>query len=697
MDDAKLQLADKLRSANTILVTVSRNPSVDQLSALLGLTLALNKQGKHAAAVFSGEVPSTIEFLQPEETFEKNTDSLRDFIIALDKNKADKLRYKVEDDVVRIFITPYKTSISQEDFEFSQGDFNVELVVALGVQQQDDLDEAITAHGRILHDATVTSISTAADPGLGSINWRNNRASSLSEMVTDLVQSLDLSLFDEQISTALLTGIVSETDRFSNDKTASDTMSMSAILMSAGANQQLVASKLSEPAAPPEEVTDDQSDQDEDQEEGGAPPPPDDEPPGTDDGTIEIAHEPPKTHEEEAAAADALAEAIGAEFSDGTAALKQDQDQDETSQKEEETPLELPEPDETAAESTVAEPEEPATDVTSEVSPGPRLVTEPPTLGGTLTANSSQPGLDPVTDPLSLPVSEDTPILSRSDVATVALPDEEATPERSTADEPSEPELPELADPAPSEAVVPEISPDAAPAVAESPATAQDDSPTEPQASAAPASVADAEPEPLAPLPFPTPVATPATPPSAAPTPEPFIQGLTPPPPAWVPPSTDPFNLGTTDQPQADTSTLADLEQSVESPHLNTASLDDARDEVNRALNDPAVTPPNPEPIQALNAQPLGGDLHSTGLQPLAPAPSLSLPTDDTSLNPPSDTPPNDVAQPGQTINPFADLTNPPAPDTAPPAPQVIDTNAPPPVPPPIPFQFGNPPQPPQQ
>ena len=117
MDDAKSQLVEKLKSANNVLVTVSRNPSVDQLSALLGLTLLLNKQGKHTAAVFSGEVPSTIEFLQPEDTIEKNTDSLRDFIIALDKSKADKLRYKVEDNVVRIFITPYKTSISQDDLD----------------------------------------------------------------------------------------------------------------------------------------------------------------------------------------------------------------------------------------------------------------------------------------------------------------------------------------------------------------------------------------------------------------------------------------------------------------------------------------------------------------------------------------------------------------------------------------------------
>src|SRR3990167_11101764 len=103
---AKQQIVERVKQANNILVTVSTNPSVDQLASCIGATLMLNKLQKHATAVFSGAVPSTIEFLQPEKTLEKNTDSLRDFIIAIDKSKTNKLRYKIEDDVVKIFITP---------------------------------------------------------------------------------------------------------------------------------------------------------------------------------------------------------------------------------------------------------------------------------------------------------------------------------------------------------------------------------------------------------------------------------------------------------------------------------------------------------------------------------------------------------------------------------------------------------------
>lgn len=247
MDSAKSQLIERLKTANSILVTVSTNPTVDQLAACIGLTLLINKLDKHSSAVFSGTIPSTIEFLKPEETFEKSPDSLRDFIIALDKSKADKLRYKVEDQMVKIFITPYKTSLSEKDFEFSQGDFNIELVIAIGVQKQEDLDQAIVAHGRILHDATVACINTTQSTELGNISWQEPTASSLCELIADLAMALGDNLLDQQISTALLTGIVAETNRFSNEKTSPQTMSVSAKLMSTGANQQLVATNLAEP------------------------------------------------------------------------------------------------------------------------------------------------------------------------------------------------------------------------------------------------------------------------------------------------------------------------------------------------------------------------------------------------------------------------------------------------------------------
>lgn len=251
MDDikAKQQIVEKIKASTNILVAVSNDPSVDALSAAIGLTLLLDKLDKHATAVFSGTVPPALAFLEPEKILDDTTDSLRDFIIALDKEKADHLRYKVEGDSVKIFITPYKTTITSDDLEFSQGDFNVELVIALGVDNQDHLDKALETHGQILHDATIITV-TAGDQTstLGGIDWHDAQSSSLSEMVAGLAEALktdkNKSLLDKSIATAFLTGIVAQTDRFSNTHTTSRVMTVAAQLMAGGADQQLIATKL---------------------------------------------------------------------------------------------------------------------------------------------------------------------------------------------------------------------------------------------------------------------------------------------------------------------------------------------------------------------------------------------------------------------------------------------------------------------
>jgi hypothetical protein len=380
--NALQQIVDRLKEANNVLVTVSANPSVDQLAACIGFTLLLNHVGKHGTAVFSGTVPSTIEFLKPDDTLEKNTDSLRDFIIALDKSKADKLRYKVEDKVVKIFITPYRTSISDKDLEFSQGDFNVDVVMALGVHERVDLDKAIMDHGRILHDATVISVNNKDQGNLGAINWINLNASSLSEMLVELAQNLTKDPLDAQMATAFMTGIVAETDRFSNTKTSPRTMALASQLMSAGANQQLIASKLEAgqpiPAA----------------EESKKEVPKENTESDTADGSLHIAHSDIPLEKEEVSEA---------------------------------APIPTPSVEDITANDKPTESQPPQLPQSSHESPSagmpsrPSMALEPPLLGGQLTANSEPEHQDNSTDPLSntntIPSLTNTnanpPILSR--------------------------------------------------------------------------------------------------------------------------------------------------------------------------------------------------------------------------------------------------------------------------------------------
>ena len=246
-NNAQEQIIAKLKESESILIAVNDNPSVDELSSALALTLAINNSGKHATAVASGEMPDALTFLRPEKTFEHSVDSLRDFIIALNKEKADHLRYKLVGDHVKIFITPYRSIISEKDLEFEQGDFNIDFVLALNVESQDRLDGALAAHGRIFHDASVAILTIGGNQtNLNGTHWHAENASSLSELAVQIIESLGKKNLTQPVATALLTGIVAETDRFSNVKATAEVMSLAAKLISSGADQQLVVSKIRE-------------------------------------------------------------------------------------------------------------------------------------------------------------------------------------------------------------------------------------------------------------------------------------------------------------------------------------------------------------------------------------------------------------------------------------------------------------------
>ena len=246
-NNAQEQIIAKLKESESILIAVNDNPSVDELSSALALTLAINNSGKHATAVASGEMPDALTFLRPEKTFEHSVDSLRDFIIALNKEKADHLRYKLVGDHVKIFITPYRSVISEKDLEFEQGDFNIDFVLALNVESQDRLDGALAAHGRIFHDASVAILTIGENQtNLNGTHWHAENASSLSELAVQIIESLGKKNLTQPVATALLTGIVAETDRFSNVKATAEVMSLAAKLISSGADQQLVVSKIRE-------------------------------------------------------------------------------------------------------------------------------------------------------------------------------------------------------------------------------------------------------------------------------------------------------------------------------------------------------------------------------------------------------------------------------------------------------------------
>lgn len=244
------KVAEKIHRGANILIALSKDPNLDEMSAAIALAIVLDQQKKHVTAIYSGKTPNALEFLKPEETFEKDTSSLQDFIIALNKSKADHLTYKLDGDYVKIYITPYKGQVKKEDLEYSYGDYNVDLVIVFNVNAGTEIDSALSEYGRIMHDASAINITSGLPGRFADLEWSDPEKSSVCEMVYDLLKELEITELSQEVATALLTGILSATERFSNNRTKPTTMAVASKLMEAGADQQLISANILKPETP---------------------------------------------------------------------------------------------------------------------------------------------------------------------------------------------------------------------------------------------------------------------------------------------------------------------------------------------------------------------------------------------------------------------------------------------------------------
>src|SRR5688572_30587827 len=246
----KQQITEILRNADNVVITTSRNPDIDQTAAAIALTHLINKMGKRADAVVSGDRPSQVEFLGTKLLAEKFS-GIRDFVISINtaRTEADKLKYVPQGKQLNVYITPYNGNYSEDDVSFHYGDFHADAVVALGVSNPADLDQEIASQKELLQKAKLITINVGNPPAgaaAGGLNWHEPNASSVCELLMSLTEALQSGLVDNEIATALLTGIMAKTEHFTNAATTPKVMTMAAQLMAAGAKQPEILKHLQE-------------------------------------------------------------------------------------------------------------------------------------------------------------------------------------------------------------------------------------------------------------------------------------------------------------------------------------------------------------------------------------------------------------------------------------------------------------------
>ncbi|MGA2666674.1 MAG: DHH family phosphoesterase [Patescibacteria group bacterium] len=241
----KQQTTEQIKSAERILVLTHVNPDGDALGSLLALSLVLKKLGKDVTAVAPEQPPVALGFLPNITELTKSFSGTKDFVITINtaKTKVDRLGYKhiPEENKLNIVVTPSSGTFKNEDVSFTYGAFKYDLIIVLDSPDLERLGPLYEGQTSLFYETPVVNIDHhSGNDFFGKINWVDLTATSTSEILVSLMESLarEKPLLDEDIATALLTGIITDTGSFQNANTTPKSLTVAAQLVAAGARQQ---------------------------------------------------------------------------------------------------------------------------------------------------------------------------------------------------------------------------------------------------------------------------------------------------------------------------------------------------------------------------------------------------------------------------------------------------------------------------
>lgn len=243
---AKQQVADLIKNANNVALFTHISPDGDALGSIIALQLVLEKLGKKVSSFCADPVPASFSFLPNRDKIEMTFRGIKESVISLNASKVKgdyQLGYKVDEENQRlnIFISPAYGIFRESDIEFRSGGFQHDLIITLDTPIISRLGSLYENNKNFFEEIPIINIDHhSGNENFGKVNWVDSSATSACEILVSMIESLgrDRPLFDSEIATALLTGIITDTGSFQNSNTTPKSLTIAAQLVAIGAKRE---------------------------------------------------------------------------------------------------------------------------------------------------------------------------------------------------------------------------------------------------------------------------------------------------------------------------------------------------------------------------------------------------------------------------------------------------------------------------
>lgn len=242
------QIKELLQKGTNILITLPKVPTTDAIAAGLSLFMFLEKQGKKPKIVASEfALPHTHSFLPRSEEIFSDITTLRKFVISLDVSHAQvaELNYDLNGNKLNIYVSPKNGFFNENDVTVGHGEFAYDIIIVLDSPDLEALGEIYDNNIEFFYKTPIINIDHhPGNENFGQINQVDIKATSVSEIIFELLQEIDKSFLDEYMATNLLTGIISKTKSFKTTTVTPRSLAIASHLIASGARREEIVKNL---------------------------------------------------------------------------------------------------------------------------------------------------------------------------------------------------------------------------------------------------------------------------------------------------------------------------------------------------------------------------------------------------------------------------------------------------------------------
>lgn len=247
MPTAENDLFQLVEKSKKILIVIPPSPTDDALCSAIALNHLIEKKQKDVACLFIEQLPERLRYLDLPANLITGLRGARDFILIFNTqhNKIISQRAEQIDDQYVIRLTPEKGSIDPRDFSIIPASYSYDLVIILGTASLDMLGAIYQENPDLFYETPKINIDNqSSNENYGQINLVNMTATSVAEIITELVFKQWEKALDQKIAEALLSGIIAATESFQRPTTTPNAMILAAKLMKYQADQPKIIRHL---------------------------------------------------------------------------------------------------------------------------------------------------------------------------------------------------------------------------------------------------------------------------------------------------------------------------------------------------------------------------------------------------------------------------------------------------------------------